>query len=88
VLALGNQLVGAAECHRLGVVDEVVAPDAVVPRALEIARELAAFPCDTCARTRRELRGRALEALRALAADDPLLADGWLAESSQREGAL
>jgi enoyl-CoA hydratase/carnithine racemase len=77
VLALGNRLVGGAECLRLGVFDEVVEPAAVLPRALERARELAAFPAATYARTKRGLRGQTLEALRVAAADDPLLA-GWV----------
>lgn len=79
LLALGNQLVDAAECRRLGIFDEVVAPDSVLPRALEIARGLAAYPAETYARTKRDLRGPTLEALRAAAADDPLLVQSWLA---------
>jgi enoyl-CoA hydratase len=74
VLAFGNQLVDAAECHRLGVFDEVLEPAAVLPRALEIAGELASFQAETYARTKRELRGATLQALREAAADDPLLA--------------
>jgi enoyl-CoA hydratase len=73
VLALGNQLIDAGECLRLGVFDEVVESDTVLPRALELARELASFPADTYARTKRELRGQTLEGLLAAAADDPLL---------------
>jgi enoyl-CoA hydratase len=88
VLALGNQLVDAAECRRLGVFDEVVAPDAVLPRALEIARDLAALPAETYARTKRDLRGRTLDALRTAAADDPLIVGGWLADASDRNRAL
>jgi enoyl-CoA hydratase len=73
-LALGNQLVDGAECLRLGVFDEVVAPDAVLHRAMELARELAAFSPDVYARTKHDLRAQTLEQLRAAAADDPLLA--------------
>lgn len=74
VLALGNELVDAAECLRLGVFDEVLDPDAVLPRALELAASLAAFPPDTYARTKRELRSATAERLRDAAAEDPLLA--------------
>jgi enoyl-CoA hydratase len=74
VLALGNQLIGAAECLRLGVFDEVVEPDAVVPRALELAAGMAAFPAEVYARTKRDLRGATAARLRAAAAQDPLLA--------------
>jgi enoyl-CoA hydratase len=77
VLALGNQLVDAAECLRLGVFDEIVEPEAVLPRALELARELATYPSGTYARTKHDLRGHTLERLRAAAADDPLR-DQWV----------
>jgi enoyl-CoA hydratase len=73
-LALGNELIDAGECLRLGVFDEVVEPDRVLPRALELATDLAAFPADVYARTKRELRGAAAERLREAAAADPLLA--------------
>jgi len=77
VLALGNELIDAAECLRLGVFDEVVAPDEVLPRALELAANLAALPADVYARTKHDLRGATIERLRGAAATDPLLAS-WV----------
>lgn len=74
LFAFGNGLHDAETCLRLGIFDEVVAPDAVLPRALEIARELAAMPGDVYARTKADLRGALIERLRTAAADDPLLA--------------
>lgn len=74
VLAFGNELIDADECLRLGVFDEIVEPDAVVPRALEIATALAAFPPEVYTRTKRDLRGATAARLRAGAAQDPLLA--------------
>jgi enoyl-CoA hydratase len=74
VLALGNRLVDAHECVRLGAFDEALEPDAVLPRAIEVARELAELPASVYARTKHELRGPTVERLRAAAADDPLLA--------------
>jgi enoyl-CoA hydratase len=53
VLALGNELLSAGECLRLGVFDEVVEPHEVVDRALELAGGLAAFPLEVYARTKR-----------------------------------
>ncbi len=73
VLALGNALVDATECVRLGAFDEALEPDAVLPRALELARTLAGFPAEVYARTKRELRGATIEQLRRSAAEDPLL---------------
>jgi len=78
VLALGNELIDAAECRRLGVFDEVVEPHEVVSRARELATGLAAFPADVYARTKRDLRGATTVRLRAAAAEDPLLAR-WVA---------
>ena len=74
LLAFGNALHDAQTCLRLGVFDEVVEPDAVLARAQELARELAAMPAEVYARTKRDLRGATIERLRAAAADDPLLA--------------
>ena len=74
LLALGNRLVDAAECLRLGAFDEVVAPDAVLDRAVEVAVELAALPAHSYAVTKNALRGALLERMRAAAAEDPLLA--------------
>jgi enoyl-CoA hydratase len=77
VLVLGNRLVDAAECVRLGAFDEAVAPDDVVDRALEVARELGELPADVYARTKAELRADTLERLRAAAEVDPLL-ERWV----------
>ena len=74
VLALGNELIGAVEGVRLGVFDEMVEPEQVLPRALSVARGLAAFSPDTYARTKGELRGATAARLAAAAAEDPLLA--------------
>jgi enoyl-CoA hydratase/carnithine racemase len=74
LFAFGNALHDAGTCLRLGVFDEVVAPDAVLPRAQEIASELAAMPADVYARTKADLRGDLVGRMRAAAADDPLLA--------------
>jgi enoyl-CoA hydratase len=74
LLAFGNALHDAQTCLRLGVFDEVVEPDAVLPRAQELARELASMPGEVYARTKRDLRGAAIERMRAAAAADPLLA--------------
>jgi enoyl-CoA hydratase len=77
LLALGNDLIDAAECRRLGVFDEVVEPHEVVSRARELARGLAAFPRDVYTRTKRDLRGETTARMRAAAVEDPLLAQ-WV----------
>ena len=77
VLVLGNRLVDAEECVRLGAFDEAVAPDEVIDRALEVARELGEMRADVYARTKAELRADTLERLRAAAEVDPLL-EQWV----------
>ena len=76
VLVLGNRLVDAAECLRLGAFDEAVAPDLVLGRAVEVARELGELPADVYARTKAELRGATLAQLRSAVKTDPLL-EAW-----------
>jgi enoyl-CoA hydratase len=76
-LALGNRLVGAEECVRLGAFDEAVAPSEVAGRSLAVAAELAALPAAVYARTKAELRGETLARLRAAAERDPLL-EAWV----------
>ncbi len=74
LLALGNELIDAQACLRLGAFDEVVAPGDVVPRALELAHALAAMPAEVYARTKAELRGATILKLREAVKADPLLA--------------
>jgi enoyl-CoA hydratase/carnithine racemase len=73
-LAFGNELHDARTCLDLGVFDEVAEPGAVLPRAQEIAGELALLPADVYARTKNDLRGATIDRLREAAAADPLLA--------------
>jgi enoyl-CoA hydratase len=77
MLALGNELLDAQECVRLGVFDEAHEAAAVVPRALELAGTLAGFPGEVFLRTKRELRAATIERLRGDAAADPLL-ERWV----------
>lgn len=73
-LALGSDLVDAATALRLGAVDEVVDPGAVLGRAMELARGLAGHPGDVYAATKRTLREPA----------DGTPRDGRLSPSSER----
>lgn len=77
VLAFGNELHDADACLALGVFDEIAEPDAVLARATEIARGLAAMPGDVYARTKQDLRGARIAALRAASERDPLL-EAWV----------
>jgi enoyl-CoA hydratase len=76
-LALSNELIDGTEALRLGLFDEALEPDQVLPRAVELATELAAFPADVYAATKRELRRGPLGEIRAAVESEPLL-ESWL----------
>jgi enoyl-CoA hydratase len=76
-LVLSNELIDGTEALRLGLFDEVLEPDAVLPRALKLATEMAAFPAGVYAATKREVRGQPLDSIRAAVESEPLL-ESWL----------
>ncbi len=55
-LAVSGALVGGAEALRIGLVDELTAPEQVVGRALQIARDLLALPPRALSATRQMVR--------------------------------
>ena len=69
----------AAKPLAAGVFDELATDDALVPRAMAVAEELAALPREAYARIKRQLRRDALERMAGVVASgtDPLL-EGWL----------
>ena len=79
LLALRAHLVGAAEARELGLFDEAAATDQVLPRALEVAGELAALPRATYEQVKRDVRGATIAEANRIVEEgaDPLLA-GWL----------
>jgi enoyl-CoA hydratase len=76
-LVLSNELIDGTEALRLGLFDEALEPDAVLPRAIDLATEMAAFPADIYAATKRELRAAPLDAIKAAVESEPLL-ERWL----------
>jgi enoyl-CoA hydratase len=78
-LALQAGLVDPPEALALGLVDELAEPESVLPRALEVAHDLASMPGAAYAITKRDLRGPVVERVRGIieAGTDPLLA-GWM----------
>jgi enoyl-CoA hydratase len=79
-LVLSNRLIDGSQAQALGLFDEALAPDAVLPRAFELATEMAAFPPEVYARTKRELRESQVAAMTAAAESEPLL-QGWIQAS-------
>jgi enoyl-CoA hydratase len=77
-LALGADLVDPGEALALGVLDELREREEVLPRAIELAADLAALPRGTYTQVKMQLRGQTIAALeRALEEGDPLLG-GWV----------
>ena len=82
-LVLSAELIDADEALARGALDEVVAPDEVLDRALAVARRLSELPTTTYGLVKRQLRGDAIERIERILADesDPLL-DAWLGEET------
>jgi enoyl-CoA hydratase len=84
-IAVEGTLFTPAEARALGIVDEVVAADAVLPRALERARALAALPGLALAQVRTALRRPALEAIAAHGdADRERWLDTWFSPPARQ----
>jgi len=77
-LMLGGELVDAVEALRLGAVDEVAEPDAVLDRALAVAQARAQLPRDAYAKLKAQQRGGLVAQMRRWIDEDadPGL-DGW-----------
>jgi enoyl-CoA hydratase len=88
-LVLGAGLVEPQEALELGVLDELRPRPEVLPRAVEVARELAALPRSAYGQVKRQLRGPTIEAIdRALAggAGDPVLGS-WIGAETRAAAA-
>ena len=68
-----------AAALELGLIDEVVEPEALLDRALATAERLASVPADTFAITKREIRRPAMDRIRSLAqTTSPEVQAQWL----------
>jgi Delta3-Delta2-enoyl-CoA isomerase len=83
-LGVRGLLVGAEEARAIGLVDELVAPEVVVARALEVARDYLALP-PTAMRRTRDLARRDLAAIfdRELRFTWESFVDDWFADETQ-----
>lgn len=79
---------GAEEALRRGLLDELVAPDSVLVRAIEVARDMAGMPADGYARIKRQIRGPAIEEIERVVArgTDPML-EHWLSPRAREASA-
>jgi enoyl-CoA hydratase len=76
-LVLEAELIDADTALEYGVLDELAPPQEVLPRALELAVELAALPSRAYAEVKRQLRGETIDAMAAAIETDPM-ATGWI----------
>jgi enoyl-CoA hydratase len=77
---LGAWTFEPAAAVRAGLVDEVVEPDALLARAVEVAAGLGRIPADTFRFTKRQLQAQVWERLaRRRPVEDPGTAELWLA---------
>ena len=82
-LALRSELVDQATGLELGLLDELVEPEALEERALEVAGEYAALPGTAYGRVKEQLRGAMASALRERLerGEDPMLS-AWLGDEA------
>jgi len=85
-LSVTAQLVPAAEARSIGLVDELVAPEDVVARAVEWCKSLLAMPPEAMAITRRLARADLVSLFEANEAELAMLVDQWF--SPETQGAL
>src|SRR5262245_4444640 len=87
-LVLAARNYGSEQALADGVLDELVAPEALLERAQAVARELAAAPREAYARIKQQLRAETLAELRRIAeTGDDRLADSWLGAGTRAASA-
>jgi enoyl-CoA hydratase len=86
--ALRAHTFGPEEARRRGVLDELVAPHAVLDRAIEVAREMAGMPADSYARIKQQVRASALAEIEEVVSrgSDPMLSQ-WLSPQAREASA-
>ena len=84
-LLLGGQPVDVERAAAWGILDEVVAPDAVEARAIAQAAALAASPPEAFAQVKQQLRAPVLDKIRrAIDAREDPTRDGWFTPQTAR----
>lgn len=82
-LVLGGRLYDPPGALALGLLDELAEPEELLPRALAVARELAAYSADTYVRVKQQLRAELTAALELIVSEDAdPLADSWLSDET------
>jgi len=75
---------GADEALRRGIFDELQPPDAVLERAIEVARDMASMPAESYRRIKQQVRAAALAEIKTVIETDadPML-EGWFGPEAQ-----
>ena len=80
---LGGRNMGADAAREMGIVDEVVDPAGLFPRAMEVARDYAGIPAMAYSRVKMQLRGRVIGKLRdAIESQSDPTRNGWFTEET------
>ncbi|MFN0006404.1 MAG: enoyl-CoA hydratase/isomerase family protein [Planctomycetota bacterium] len=79
-VVLESRIFGGEDCLARGLVDEVVAPEALLERAVECAAKLSAPPARSFAITKRLLRRPALERLESEGSRSEEILDAWASD--------
>ncbi|AVO39897.1 enoyl-CoA hydratase/isomerase family protein [Pukyongiella litopenaei] len=83
-LMLTGRPVDAGTAAQSGIIDELVAQDAVVARAIDVARDLADNPKATYAAIKRQIRGAVIERIELAMADGANAPDGgWFNDETR-----
>jgi Delta3-Delta2-enoyl-CoA isomerase len=82
-LSVSGRLLPAAEAARLGLVDELAAPERVVERAVEWCGQLLALPPGAMATTRRQARADLVRLFDEPQEEIGAVADAWFSDETQ-----
>lgn len=79
---------GPDEARRRGILDELAPPEAVLDRAIEVARDLAGMPSDSYGRVKHQVRQAAIAKIQEVISvgGDPML-DDWLSPDAREASA-
>jgi enoyl-CoA hydratase len=84
-LVLSGRTMQGEQAQAWGLIDEITTPEKVLPRALELAHQLAAAPTETFAAHKQMLRAPARDRMRQAVTDHgPAVLDAWLAPGPRR----
>lgn len=82
-LMLGGRNLEAGAAREMGILDEVVDPEALTARAMEVAKDYAEIPAMAYSRVKLQLRGRVIEKLReSIESQSDPTRNGWFTEET------